>query len=91
MLRVCEAWYYVGHAQHWVLYLLMPEWGKAYPYLELGYCPCLKTFETQPSNAAPHSQADRAWREAESVITMSRTSDSTMRRVQIGNELLLSL
>jgi len=69
----------------------MPEWGKAYPYLELGYCPCLKTFETQPSNAAPHSQADRTWREAESVITMSRTSDGTMRRVRIGNELLISL
>ena len=38
-----------------------------------------------------HSQADRAWRKAESVITMSRASDSTMRRVRLRNKLLSSL
>ena len=89
-----------GFARRGITWVMPSAPGALCDAAEMGVCVPLSvagqlTMSEHLRNTAvercAHSQSDRAWRKAESVITMSRASDGTLRRVRIGNELLSSL
>ena len=65
--------------------------GVCVPLPRTGHLAMSKHVRSTVVERCAHSQSDRAWRKAESVITMSRASDGSLRRVRVGNELLSSL
>ena len=89
-----------GFARRGITWVMPSAPGALFDAAEVGVCVPLPvsgqlTMSEHLRNTAvercSHRQSDRAWRKVESVITMSRASDDTLRRVRVRNELLSSL